>query len=187
MQNKNDVVMPPFDYLTGPIGKTRRPRWFYVWGAPLFWLVPIALLWQSAITEPPGSHGAGLAISLAEFPILWLVDRIHPKTNTECAIASCVIGTCLAAVIGLVQDLLRVFRPRLRTAICGAVLFVALPWSLLFMGMLLSSKAIMNAGGGILLLYLVGLPNLVLAYGAVSIVICVPIAMLCDDWGWEDD
>jgi hypothetical protein len=161
---------------------SRAPGWFYVWCLPILWTFPVATLWSMTILESDPHFG--IVIALAEWPVLWLVDPFllslgspWSSSNVVAAVATCVIGTGAMGMVGLVQDLLQVPRPRRTAAVyLIAVLasFLLMPYILWLVGV----SGLLAVMLPILVAILVVFSNLVFVFGIGSVVVYALLAIV---------
>ena len=144
----------------------------------MLWAFPVATVWSAAtIPHRPGESN-GVVIAIAVLPVLWFVDALVPIQSGELlhAVVTCISGIALMGLIGVLQDLLYVPRPRRIVAVSLIGVLASLsfiPYIFWLCGISDSSSlAVMFAP---ILFMLVVIPNLVFVFGIGSIVVYVSL------------
>jgi hypothetical protein len=148
----------------------------------MLWVFPVATVWSMTILESDTHFG--IVIAAVAWPVLWLVDLFMKSlgspwmsSNLVAAIATCIIGTGIMAVVGFLQDLLHVPSPRRIVAsylIALLALFFLVPYISWLLGVSGLSAVMLTTLVAVLVVFC----NFVSLFGIGSIAVYVVVAII---------
>ncbi len=149
-------------------------------------VLPVATVWVVAISSHQPGDSNGIVIAIAILPVLWLVESFIdvwrlPIISSELVDAAimCISGMILLGVVGLIQDLLRVPKPRpivaiyLIATLVSFLLISCIAW-ILGPGFGEIFKALFMVALSIFIVF----PNIVFLFGVGSIAVYMFTSMI---------